>query len=257
MTFITNDCVTNTLELLPGADRPRPCLQKVFDDESGRWVPAHWATCDNPNCRGCVPREAEHGKLCRTCYSKITDALSRVEELIVHFRSIDKTAQAIGERVDTSMTKSIVIPDAWLAADGLMEALGAPPIPSTASIDDTFELARQAVGEWADVDSIIATREGAKRAVVLVKRLQTALKRWPDAEVLYRPIPWFVCEQCRTRGSLWRRSPVEQGDDLLIECGTPDCGWSAEWFGWIETHKQALETFAAEWMRMQKEGGAA
>ncbi len=111
-------------------DRPRRCVQKVWDEATEAWVPAHYAICADEACRGCVPRVATHGFLCPTCWRKVTDGLSRVGEMVVHLRSIEKPAQAIGERVSTSMERSILIPDTWVAADGLLEALGAAPGPA-------------------------------------------------------------------------------------------------------------------------------
>jgi hypothetical protein len=191
------------------------------------------------------------------CWEKVRDAfdaegrrMSRVEELIVHLRSIEKAAQAVGERVDTSAVKRLVIPDSWLAADGLMDALGAPKIPSTASIDDTFRLARDAVQDWIDLESIVSTREGAKRAVVLVKRIQTALTRWPDSEVNWRWVPEILCPRCGQQ-TLYRKGPLEQGDDLLIQCAEsplmyedltyPYCEFSMDWFQWLEVYARPIE----------------
>lgn len=250
MTYV-HDCITNQLERVHPVDRPRPCVQKVFDESSGRWVPAHYAACDNDLCRGCVPREAEHGHLCRACYARVKDALGRVERMIVHLRSIEKAAQAVGERVDTSSANRLVLPETWQAGDGLMDALGAPTIPSTATIDDTFRLARDAVYEWADVDAIIESREGAKRAVVMVKRLQTAVKRWPDAEADWRRIPLMLCPSCG-QATLHRQGPLEAGDDLMVRCagsnlmyeqgiGYDTCTWILDWFQFVDTYQSPIE----------------
>lgn len=256
MTYTTPPCITNDLEKLHPADRPRRCLAKVYSEDTGRWVPAHYAACPDPDtCRGCVPRDAEHGYLCRACYTRVQDALTRVETMIVHLRSIEKTPQAVGERVDKSMEKSILMPDTWTAADGLMEALGAAPIPSTATIDDAFKLARDAVDGWADIDGIIATREGAKRAVVLVRRLQTAIKRWPDAEVDWRRVPLICCPSCG-QATLHRRGPIEQYDDLLVQCagsnllyeqgiGYDTCEFVMDWFMFLDAYQKPIEAFFA------------
>jgi len=256
-------CVTNDLELVHPADRPRRCTAKV-QDATGRWVPAHYAACADPeSCRGCVPRDADNGWLCRACYAKVRDALTRVGELIVHLRSIEKAPQALGERVDTSMEKSIIVPETWIAADGLMEALGARPIPSTASIDETFALARAAVDEWADLDAIVQTREGAKRAVVMVKRMQTALRRWPDSEAQYRYVPHVRCPNCRQL-TLWRRAPALVGDDLVIECSDsplmyddvdsyPYCEWRQDWFEWLDEYKPYIEWVFRQEDRLARE----
>lgn len=237
-------CISTDLEKVNRADRPRPCVERTRDESTGRMVPMHYAGCADPTtCRGCVPKPAEFGYLCRACAVRVADALTRVGDVIVHLRSISRNPQGIGERVDTSMERSIIVPDSWLVADSLMDALGAAPIPSTANIETTSLLVRDAVDMWSDPETIVATREGAKRAVVLVHRLRTALKRWPDTEVAWRHVPYVKCPSCGCL-TLHRRGPVEAGDDLLIECSGsplmydlglsyPYCEWKRDWFDWI------------------------
>lgn len=251
-------CVTNDLELIHPIDRPRPCIQKVYDETTSKWVPSHYAACLSPDtCRGCVPRAATSGMLCHVCTVKLEDALSRVGDMVKHLRSVEQSGQALSERVDTSAVQRLVIPDSWIAGDGLMEALGAPPIPSTADIEETFRLVDAALTPWVEnTAAIVNTREGAKRAVVLIKRLQTCVKRWPNAEVLYRFIPWFICTRCMTRGTLWRRSPVEQGDDIIVECSTTGCGWAQDWFEWVKENESTFDIFRDAWEREQAERDA-
>jgi hypothetical protein len=192
--------------------------------------------------------------LCRVCWAKTLDALSRVENLIVHLRSIEKMAQAVGERVDTTMEKRLILPETWMAADSLLDALGQPPIPSTASIDNAFALARDAVAAWADAEAIVQTREGAKRAVVLVKRMNMALKRWPDSEVGMRRIPYLACPICHL-AHLWRKGPVEEGDELIVMCGTDygyppelgyNCRFTADWFEWLDKYGPVITALFKE-----------
>ncbi|TDL44059.1 hypothetical protein [Microbacterium oleivorans] len=160
----------------------------------------------------------------------------------MHLRSIEKPAQPIGERVSTSMERSILVPDTWVASDGLLEALGAAPIPSTENIDQAKTRADHAVQAWSDVDAIVNTREGAKRAVVLVRRLQTALRRWPDSEVEWRHIPHMLCPRggVKCGKSLYRRAPLAYGDDILVECVVEGCGYAMDYFPWVEQYERAL-----------------
>lgn len=236
-----HDCVTNDLLFIGRADRPRACVQRGV----------HWASCPDPEaCRGCVPREAAVGHLCRACWEKAQDAVGRVENLIVHLRSVEKMGQAVGERVDTTMEKRLILPETWMAADELMDALGARPIPSTAIIDEAFVLARDAVAAWADLEAVVGTVRGATQAVVLVKRMQTALKRWPESEVEMRPIPHVLCPICQEL-HLWRRAPLEFEDEIRVECGTllgyeaglgyDRCGYRREWFDWLDFHAPIIE----------------
>lgn len=251
-------CITNDLDRLSPGDRPRRCLEKQKDDETGRWVPKHYADCADPDtCRGCVPREASHGHLCRACYAKTRDALERVEWLALHLRSIERGAQAIGERVDTSATNRLILPESWIACDSLLDALGSTPMPANLDILNPTDYYRMrahiagALGEWGDVDAVVETREGAKRAVVLVKRMQTALARYPDSEVDWRPVPEILCPSCH-QATLHRRGPLEAGDELLIQCagsnlmyeqgiGYDTCEFALDWFEWLDLYAGPIE----------------
>ena len=229
-------------ERIPRIERPRPCVRRGL----------HYAACEDPEtCRGCVPRSALYGYLCAPCHDKTVDALSRAEQLVTHLRSVEKPAQAMGERVHTSMERSILMPDSWIAADGLLEALGGRPIPSTTPIDDVFGLARDAIAEWADLETIENTREGAKRALVLVRRMQVALRRWPDSEAEYRYVPFILCPNCEER-HLFRRAPLQYLDELLIECSTPGCTYQRDWFQWVEDYKPILEGIFREQDRAKR-----
>lgn len=234
-------CITNheSMGAIHRADRPFPCRRR---DQ-------HYASCDNDACRGCVPRSATHGYLCSVCYRRLVDALGRLGWLIAHLRSIEKPAQAIGERVDTSMEKSILMPDPWIAADELMVALGARQIPSTASIDEAIRLAHAAVA--VDVDEWINTVEGATQAVVLLKRMDVALRRWPDSEAQFRAIPYLRCPNCG-HPHLWRSAPERAGDDLLVVCGTPQCGYRMSWDAWVEQYAPAFAAIENDMKRRAK-----
>lgn len=233
------DCITHDglWGRVPRADRPRPCFRRDV----------HYSACEgNGTCRGCVPRSVTHGLLCSACWFKLLDALGRVGDLIVHLRSIDNSGQPLGERVQAARQIKIPVYESWLTADLLLEALGAPPIPSTMPIDDVFARAADAVAEWADPETVVSTVGGAKRAVVLVKRMMSALRRWPDAEAQYRHVPYLLCPNCAQR-TLWRRAPLEYLDDLLVECansplmysiseGYDYCEWRMEWDEFATTY---------------------
>jgi hypothetical protein len=245
-------CITTHTEAMgavPRGDRPFPCRRRGRDSNGDRIESAHFAKCEDQECRGCVPRSATHGYLCSVCYRRVVDALGRLAWLIAHLRSIEKPAQAVGERVDTSMEKSILMPDPWIAADELMVSLGARVIPSTASIDRAIELAHEAV--VIDVDQWVNTIEGATSAVVMLKRMGTALKRWPDSEAQFRAIPYVRCPNC-SQPHLWRSAPERAGDDLRVVCGTPDCGYQLGWDAWTKQYAPAFAAIETDMKRREK-----
>ncbi|WP_295102952.1 hypothetical protein [uncultured Microbacterium sp.] len=148
------------------------------------------------------------------------------------------------------MTKSILMPDPWIAADQLMEALGARVIPSSASIDDAIRLAHAAV--FIDVDAWVNTIEGATWAVVLLRRMNTALRRFQDSEAQLRAIPGIRCPSCGET-HLMRRAPEQFGDELLVTCRTPECSFSMTWDAWTKIYAPAIEWIAADLKRREKE----
>lgn len=169
--------------------------------------------------------------LCPVCLVKFKDALGRLPWLISHFRSVEKRPTEVGERVDTSMTRSILFPDSWDAADELMVALGASKFRATDSIDVAIVKAHAVVEEWwAEFDARVNTAEGASQAVVAVKRMQNALHRWPDAEAERRHIPGIVCPHCGQK-RLYRNAPLEYLDEIYVKCSTPECQYRMPWFG--------------------------
>lgn len=227
-------CITADREWwgsVPKQDRPFACHRRGIRD--GARVPeAHFAACDNELCRGCIPRSAVHGtQLCSVCLAKFKDALGRIGWLTAHLRSIESGASNVGERVDTSMTRSILLPDSWDAADELMLALGAPKFKATDTIDQAIAKAHDVVADWwGNIDHRLNTAEGASQAVVTVKRMQNALHRWPNAEAERRHIPGILCPTCGQK-KLCRRAPLEYLDDIYVECSTNGCDYRMPWFG--------------------------
>lgn len=245
-------CITNDMGAVHKRDRPFPCRRRGMTSDGARIPEAHYASCENDGCRGCVPRSARFGMLCPVCWGRLQDALPRLAWLIAHLRSIEKPAQALGERVATSMERSILMPDSWIVADELLTAIGAPVLPSTASIDDAVALAHEAVEAWSrDMRSRVNTVEGATQAVILVKRMGLALKRWPDSEAELRHIPFVACPTCH-KAHLWRRAPRQAGDDIRVECGTPDCGYSLDWWEWSTLYAPAFTAIEQDMKRREK-----
>lgn len=223
-------CVTLALSDLPREDQPQPCLIR------GEHYPActGWTLRGKP-CKGCLPREATHGFLCEECWEKYLDRLGRLGYLAHHLRSIERSGQALGERVQSSREPKLPVPDSWLAADGLMTAVGAQPIKTRASIDEAGRYVYDVAKRRRDtaIDDVL-TREGAVRAVTLITRFKNALARWPDSEVARRPVVHTICPECLAV-PLYRVAPEEYGEDMLIDCAK--CDWSDDWFLWWETRK--------------------
>lgn len=214
------ECITKDMQ----QDRPRPRACTIQDE--------HRDGCYLDNCSGCLPRKATHGLLCSHCFSKAEDTIRRVGDMIMHLRSIEGGGQAIGERVSTSLSIRLPVPQSWMTADELVVALGGQMIPSTASIDDTAVIVAGLLEGWRDVLARVSTVEGAKQAVTTTLVLQTALARWPEAEAKERDMPTMQCSECGAR-DLVRKAPLEYLGDLFVDCRS--CGFRQDWFEWVST----------------------
>lgn len=243
---------TDAMAEVPRRDRPFPCRRRGRTPAGDRIPEAHYADCENNQCRGCIPRSAHFGYLCPVCFGRLDSALPKLGDLIAHLRSIERPPMALGERVATSMERSILMPDTWIAADELMEAIGARVIPSTANIDTAIGLAHDAVDAWMrDRDQIINTIDGATQAVVLLKRIGLALRRWPDSDAELRPIPHMPCPACGW-DHLWRQGPAKRGDDERVVCGTEGCGYSYPFLLWTAKNAPVFAEFEADMKRREK-----
>lgn len=192
-----------------------------------------------------VPRRATHGFLCSSCWHKLLAALQLVPTVVMHLRSTDTGGQGMTERVQSSMAWQLPIPASWMAADDIMAALGETFIPTTASLDETRELVRDALTVWASPERVVATADGAVRAVALYRWVQTALARWPEADA-DRPMPAPLrCPNCQQL-ALWYRAPLDYLDDLEVTCGS--CGHVQDW----DTFTQWTQTFTDAYEQEQK-----
>jgi hypothetical protein len=143
------------------------------------------------------------------------------------------------------MERSILMPDSWIAADELMTALGFPVIPSTATIDDAVEIAHGNVETWSrNIDDRVNTIDGALQAMVLLKRMNIALRRWPDSDARPRRIVGMYCPACGW-DHLWHLSPSKFKDDERVFCGTDGCGYSFPWLLWTAQNAPRFEEFQA------------
>jgi hypothetical protein len=218
-------CITNDMQRDAG---PRPWACTVRDE--------HLETCANAECWGCFPRPAEFGCLCLHCFQKADDTVRRVGAMILHLRSIENGGQALGEKVATSRNPRLPLPQSWLSADELLVALGAPPIPSTATLEDTRDLVDAVLADWSDLRGRVSSEDGARSAVTATLLLQKALHRWPNAEAERRAIPRPIrCTNCSSL-ALYRHAPLDYLGDLFVQCAV--CGDRRDWWEWADRAKE-------------------
>jgi len=219
-------CITNTPHERLAMVNQNACTYKPVDGEEEG-----------------LPRRATVGFLCTSCWEKLLDALERVSELVVHLRSTEQQGQGLTERVQSSLAWQLPIPASWLAADQIMAALGDAFIPSTADLEETKAAVAAALENWASPEVTVSTPDGAVRAVELVRHMQTALARWPNADSDRRVPAPLRCPNCHEL-ALWYRAPLEYLDDLEVKCGA--CGTPQEWTAFVAMTGELTRQFEIE-----------
>jgi len=194
-------------------------------------------------CRGCVPRPAEHGLLCDTCWPKFEQALAIAEDLITHLRSIDRPAQSV-DGVRTAQGSKVIVPGSWLAADELWSDLvqmviahaGDPehepdwPVASaqrvevgirtTATLDEVAAGVRRLVAWIGDPETFSARTAGAEAAVVFFRHVQTQLHRFPMDDTA-APMPMLRCRHCKMF-AVRQHPPLHYLAERVLKCDVCD-----------------------------------
>lgn len=201
----------------------------------------HLTTCASDDCKGCLPRPAETGILCRGCWERFEAALSVAVDLITHMRSIEKgpasivpTRSAPGSRV--------ILPGSWMEADNLWDSLVELALAyaeskgiedpvwkpmydgfsTTASLDDVALQVRELV-MWLQVNpvDVVSRAGGAEAAVKFYRQAQRALAMFPIEDRAQRLKP-IRCRECQ-QFTLWKHPPLVYLDDVVVQCANKTC----------------------------------
>ena len=214
-------------------------------------VTAEWVTTRGGvprECRGCLPRPAETGMLCRSCWEKFEDALGRAADLIPHLRSIERGPADL-TAVRSAPGSRVILPPSWMEADNLWillagvavahakEKRSAEPwwpsftsiwygLSSAASIDDVRSAVRD-LADWvaAAPEDVVARPGAAAAAVAYYRGVQRALAMFPMEE-RERRLPIIRCRACGL-DTLFQRPPLEHLDPIVIVCANEAC--KSEW----------------------------
>lgn len=177
-------------------------------------------------CHGCLPRPAEHGLLCDTCWPKWVAALDVAADLITHLRSVERGQQSV-DGVRTAQGSKVPIPASWQAADLLWSLLSQVAIthagtpakepwwPAWVTVGGKERLRRRMDGftpsvtleevrtaahdlvDWVTADAaVVAARaESAQAAVEFFRAVQTVQHRFPMDDTA-EPLPMLRCRRC-------------------------------------------------------------
>lgn len=223
-------CITHSM------DGVRSCTIRGYHlantDEGHEDRPGH-------TCRGCLPRPAEVGLLCRFCFDKFEAALVEGRDLIPHLRSIERAGQSV-DGVRTTTVVQPTIPQSWLEADTLWRLLASvlvadafasntaepkwPHWTSPAvgfSFSATVEQVMSAVSfatnlAQSNPTGIVSRDLGAEAAVRFYRGIQRALAMFPLEEKV-KAERWIRCKTCNDY-TIQDVPPLYRGDDRLLKC---------------------------------------
>lgn len=189
----------------------------------------HLNTCDNPDCKGCLPRPAEVGMLCYGCWVRFEAALSEVVDLVTHLWSIPLGGGAAsdGEKGKPSFgpgwggSKTMEAASAVRVALAVVAGVPAHPVPTIASVGAVARDVSLLV-ESINPEQTVARMEGAVAAVEFFRELQRVL-HLAVRDDKPRRVKWVRCRQC-DQETLLMRPPLEYLDDVVVQCTNPGCG---------------------------------
>lgn len=215
----------------------------------------HLSTCQwaetktGRECSGCLPRPAETGLLCRSCFTKFEAALSNSVDLITHLRSIDRGAQSLdGIRTQTVVQPSY--PQSWQEADALWmllwgvaiahafeKGIEEPARPywtgptigfSFSATVDMVAIAVRGLADWiqAAPADVVARTTGAEAAVDYYRETQRALAMFPLQETP-TAVKYIKCRTCQQK-KLRYMPPLEYMDAIAIQCSNCNTWWDPQ-----------------------------
>lgn len=181
-------------------------------------------------CGGCLPRQAEHGLLCWSCWEKTRAALNQAADMITHLHSVERAQQHDNGGIRSRAGWVIPVPSTWRLADELLVLLGHPEpgFPTTATVGEAEAIVDRTLAALAP-DMWVAREDGAEAAVRFYTTMQLAMRQHPMAEYEH-PIRNVRCPRCKRRSLLWKPPLAFTPDDdnpdgrVRVLCTTEGCG---------------------------------
>lgn len=209
----------------------------------------HIPTCDG-ECKGCLPRPAEHGNLCPWCWQRLNADVTDLPGLVKHLREVGEPhAQAAPPsdgRSSNDPAEGSVLNDAVGAADALHATLASwanviieehpthlnGPDQRGAWVTSTGDVAGLKPGSEATrrltrwitphLDWAVHQDWAAEMRKELSSLIATTRARWPEADERTRPVSGAPCPRCQLI-TLAYTPPTHYGAAFVVSCTNPDC----------------------------------
>lgn len=152
-------------------------------------------------CAGCLPRPAEHGMLCWSCWERLNIAWNQWGEFITVFAGVDRAVQRDNAGVRGSIAHRIPLSGIWLSIDAVERFM----VSFHGSLD-----------EW------VSKADGAADAVKFLQAAQAAFLAHPVEEKPHR-LKRQRCTKC-SQLTLWWHPPQFQLDHVRVVCADESCG---------------------------------
>lgn len=152
-------------------------------------------------CAGCLPRPAEHGMLCWSCWERFLKAAQTWSKFQVLFLNVERAVQNDNAGVRSQISNQI-------------------PLTSLRLDMDVIRQAEPAFGQTPE--QVVSTPFGAYDAIMFTRAVEHAERKHPTEEKPHR-LNRQRCTEC-SQLSLVRYPPTSFGDDVKVVCITDTCG---------------------------------
>lgn len=165
-------------------------------------------------CSGCLPRKAQHGMLCWSCWERLVHVYTRFDEFIGLLDGVERAVQRDNAGVRGSAESHIPLPGTWLAIEECKSWLK--------SLNGMID-------EW------VSTEWGARDAVRFTHAAENAYRSFPIEETPHR-LKRQRCPKCSQQTLVWH-PPQYFGDHVRVACSDTACAQ--------EMDQRSFETLAS------------
>lgn len=168
----------------------------------------HASVCDgwrgDKECKGCLPRKAQHGLLCMACWERVVDTMSAWPSFAETIEGLDRLVVHESAGVRSKAAGSIPIPQTWLDVD------------EAESFLHTYKQAGRNLDYW------VSSEHGAMDAINFCISAERAFRTHPLEEKPH-PLVAVRCSECERVSLVWE--PTRHlGDEVQVVCKNKACG---------------------------------